>query len=81
MMCRPLAKSLNMTHPERFQLDGHKVNRVQLRLVQKAQEETCGRAVLKGHDPADESGKRESLYYCVCVLCMPLGLSRSSAGS
>jgi len=54
MTCRPLVKSLNMTHPGRVQLDGRKVNRVQLRLVGKAQEGTCGRAVLKGQDPADE---------------------------
>ncbi len=54
MMCRPLVKSLNMMHPGRVQLDAHKVNRVPLRLVGKVLEETCGRAVLKGHDPADE---------------------------
>jgi hypothetical protein len=57
MMFRPLVKSLNLMHPGRVQLDGRKGNRVQLRLVGKAQEETCGRAVLKGHDPADEKGQ------------------------
>ena len=58
MMCCPLVKSLNMTHTGRVQLDGRKMNRVPLRLVgEKAQEETCGLAVLKGHDPADEQGQ------------------------